>query len=67
MNQEDIKNVVKEILDTISNELKDSSSTMYVCDDSTTFINTDVGYVEDWFKEYKKYLYKKYDISEEEE
>lgn len=61
-----IQGTIKELLNTISDELEKSTSTEYVCNDQTV-IKTDVGYVEDWFKDYKKHVYEKYNISEEEE
>ena len=60
-----IRETIKEIFNTISSELERSTNTEYVCEDQT-IIKTDVGYVEDWFKDYKKHVYEKYQISEEE-
>lgn len=45
----------KELLDRIERELKNSTSTKYICEDGTIII-TDVGYVEDWLVEYKKVI-----------
>ncbi len=44
---------VKELLDRIERELKNSASTQYRCEDGSVII-TDVGYVEEWFVEYRK-------------
>ena len=43
--------------ETIDKELNQSTSTEYRCLDGTT-INTDVGYVSDWWNEYKKVILK---------
>lgn len=50
---------VDELIKTIENELKNSSQTRYVCEDGS-LIGTDVGYVEEWFDEYKYVLREKY-------
>ena len=44
-----------EFITRVENELNNSTSTDYRCIDGTV-IHTDVGYVEDWFKEWKKTL-----------
>ena len=57
------KDAVKEIINTIENEIEKSYTADYICNDNEeTHIGTDVGYVADWFREYKKVLYKKYGI-----
>lgn len=57
---DDFKELVKEqptinqydnLIKKIKGELKQSSSTKYICE-SCKIINTDVGYVEEWFDEY---------------
>lgn len=45
----------KELLDRIERELKNSTSTQYICEDGTIII-TDVGYVEEWLVEYRKVI-----------
>jgi hypothetical protein len=45
----------KELLDRIERELKNSTSTQYICEDGTIII-TDVGYVEDWLVKYRKVI-----------
>ena len=61
------KDAVKEIIFTIENEINQSYSATYICDDDErTEIGTDVGYVADWFDKYKKVLCKKYGISNKE-
>ncbi len=60
MNADTIKKcIVEEIILVIENELEKSSSTQYICEDDS-IISTDVGYIEDWFKEYKYILREKY-------
>lgn len=55
-----IKKVVEEIITTIENEIEEStSSTIYKCNGGS-FINTDVGFVNEWFEEYKYILQDKY-------
>lgn len=53
--------IVKDIIDTIERELKndETSSIEYVCEDGTV-IHTDVGYVYEWFNEYREVLRRKY-------
>lgn len=52
--------VVEEIIGTIERELdKATNNGDYICEDGTT-IETDVGYVYEWFDEYKEILRKKY-------
>ena len=55
----DKKVFVNELIDTIKEELNQSSLSKYVCNDGT-IICTDVGYVEDWFCVYADVLRKKY-------
>jgi hypothetical protein len=43
------------VLNAIKKELKQSSTTEYICNDGTV-IHTDVGYVEDWFNKYEQVL-----------
>lgn len=47
----------KELLEKIKRELDNSTSTQYICEDGNVII-TDVGYVEDWFVEYRKTIEK---------
>ena len=49
--------VIKEISDTIDRELESSNNSEYKCKDGTE-IHTDVGYVYEWWNEYKKILQK---------
>lgn len=53
------KELVEEIISTIDREIDNSLSAIYKCDDGTE-ISTDVGYVYDWFKEYKEKLREKH-------
>ena len=53
----DRETIINELIATITEELDLSSLTKYICKDGTV-ICTDVGYVYDWFKEYKKVLKK---------
>lgn len=46
-------NMVEEIIATIEGELGNSNSTDYTCEDQSV-IPTDVGYVYDWFSDYKR-------------
>lgn len=55
----DNNNFINELIATIIEEIKQSSSTEYLCNDGTV-ISTDVGYVYDWFKEYANVLRRKY-------
>lgn len=48
---------VKELLDKIERELDNSTSIKYICEDGSV-ITTDVGYVEEWFVEYRKIIEK---------
>ena len=41
------------VVDKVEKELKQSTSTKYVCENGSVII-TDVGYVEDWLKDYVK-------------
>lgn len=60
-----VKEAIKELISTIEDELDNSSSTEYCCEDDTC-IGTDVGYVEEWFDEYKLKLYKRYGLEDRE-
>lgn len=53
--------IVEEIIKLIESELEspETNSTEYHCENGTN-ISTDVGYVYDWFDEYKEVLRKKY-------
>lgn len=55
------EDLIEEIITTIENELDDKRNTMakYHCEDGTVII-TDIGYVVDWFEEYKDVLRRKY-------
>ena len=53
------KILIDELIKAIREEIDQSSSSQYVCNDGT-IIYTDVGYVEDWFREYADVLRKKY-------
>lgn len=55
----DKKFFINELINTIKAEINQSSTSKYICNDGTV-ICTDVGYVEDWFKEYADVLRKKY-------
>lgn len=51
--------VIRELIATIENEINSSSCTVYVCKDGQQ-ISTDVGYVKEWFDEYKQVLKDRY-------
>lgn len=53
------KEFIAEIIETIWRELDNSTFSTYVCENGKE-IETDVGYVFDWFEEYAKVLRKKY-------
>ena len=55
----DKKVFVNELIETIREEINQSSISKYICNDGT-IIYTDVGYVEDWFCEYSDVLRKRY-------
>lgn len=55
----DKEKIVLEIIETIEKELDQSSSVYYECIEGNE-ICTDVGYIEEWFNEYKKMLKKRY-------
>lgn len=55
----DKKEIIEELISTIEHEIECSSSTRYICEDES-IISTDVGYVSDWFNEYKHVLREKY-------
>lgn len=60
-----VKQIIKELIDTIELELSKSPSSMeYWCKDGT-LIEADVGYVLDWFDEYKLKLRERYGLDEE--
>ena len=48
---------MNEFIKLIEEELRNSSQTIYRCKDGTE-IHTDVGYIDDWFNEYKKVILK---------
>ena len=50
---------VNELINTMREEIDQSSTSKYICADGT-IIYTDVGYVEDWFCVYAHVLRKKY-------
>ena len=50
---------INELIDTITEEINQSNTSRYICNDGTV-ISTDVGYVEDWFKEYADVLRRRY-------
>lgn len=54
-----IKDVMEQLIGTIESELSRSSSTRYECADNSV-ISTDVGYVKDWFNEYKYIIRERY-------
>lgn len=56
----DIKALVEDIIKTIEDELNQSNELYYRCKDGSE-ITTDVGYVEDWFNEYKDVLRERYE------
>lgn len=56
----DTKAFINELINTIREEINQSSTSKYICNDGTV-IFTDVGYVEDWFCVYADVLRKKYD------
>lgn len=62
---EEIKNIqsktIHDLINTIQKEIDMSWSSIYECEDGTE-ITTDVGYVYDWFQEYKEVIKKKYGI-----
>ena len=53
------KTIIENLITTIEEELKNSTSTQYICENGSV-IDTDVGYVEDWFDEYKHVLREKF-------
>lgn len=55
------RNVLNELINTIREEINQSSTSKYICKDGAV-IYTDVGYVEDWFNSYADVLRKKYNI-----
>lgn len=55
----DKNEIIEDMIKTIENEIKRSTQTRYICEDES-IISTDVGYVEDWFNEYKYVLREKY-------
>lgn len=60
MNKNDIiRDAMEELITTIEKELNQSLSTIYKCEDNSV-ISTDVGYVEEWFNEYKYIIREKY-------
>lgn len=59
------KEVVEEIINTIEEELASSdSSCTYTCKEGNN-ISTDIGYIYDWFEEYKEILRERYYQKEE--
>ena len=57
----DQKELVKEIINTIEEELNQSSEIRYVCKDNS-IISSDVRCVKEWFNEYKYVLRERYKI-----
>lgn len=53
------KETAENIIETIERELKQSNDLYYKCEDGTS-IKTDVGYVYEWFQEYKEKIRNKY-------
>ena len=56
----EIKALVEDIIKTIEEELNQSNQSYYRCKDGSE-ITTDVGYVEEWFNEYKDVLRERYE------
>lgn len=54
------KEVIDDLINTIEREIQNSSSTCYRTAEGD-YIDTDVGYVYDWFKEYKDVLLLRYE------
>lgn len=52
---EDKLTAIQWLIIKIEQELSQSTTSTYKCTDGT-LIKTDVGYVEDWWKEYKEHL-----------
>lgn len=60
MNKNDIiRDAMEELITTIEKELNQSLSAIYKCEDNSV-ISTDVGYVEEWFNEYKYVIRERY-------
>lgn len=57
----DQKELVEEIINTIEEELNQSSQIRYVCKDNS-IISADVRCVKEWFNEYKYVLRERYKI-----
>lgn len=55
------RELIKELIETIESEINQSNSSYYNCKEGTD-ICTDVGYIYDWFKEYKKVLKNRYNL-----
>lgn len=55
------RNIIEELINTIESELSVSESFFYIPKDSDS-IATDVGYIQDWFNEYKDILRKRYGL-----
>jgi len=55
----DNSKLVEEIISTIKSEIENSNQVEYRCSNGHT-IFTDVGYVEEWFEEYKDILRERY-------
>lgn len=55
------RNIIEELINTIESELSVSESFFYIPKDSDS-ITTDVGYIQDWFNEYKDILRKRYGL-----
>nr|WP_185911976.1 hypothetical protein [Clostridium sp. Marseille-P7770] len=53
------KDLIEELITTIEDEFNKSNSIRYYCNDGTE-IATDVGYVAEWFEEYKEVLRRRY-------
>lgn len=53
---------IDEIIQTIDNELENSSSSTYKAQEGE--ITTDVGYIYEWWQEYRKFLKKRYNLND---
>lgn len=53
------RKIIENLITTIEKELKNSTSTQYICENGS-IIDTDVGYVEEWFDKYKNMLREKF-------
>lgn len=53
---------IDEIIQTIDNELENSSSSIYNAQEGE--ITTDVGYIYEWWQEYRNFLKKRYNLND---